>query len=102
MIKNLSPSDAKKIMDSGEDFNLIDVREMKEYKESHLKGSKLIPLDEIEKKIEKEIPNKDEKLLLYCRSGKRSQFACKVLDKLGYNNIYNIGGIMDWPYEVEK
>ncbi len=102
MIKRLSPKEAKKIMDSEESFKLIDVRNSDEYKKSHIKGSKLVPLDVVKNNIEDEAPDKDEKILVYCKSGMRSSAACRVLDELGYTNIYNLGGIMDWPYEVEK
>ena len=102
MVKRINAKEAKKIMDSGDKFQLIDVRNADEYREAHIKGSKLMPLDTLKKTIEKEVQDKNEKLLVYCASGMRSGKACKILNDLGYRNVYNIGGIVNWPYGVEK
>ena len=62
----------------------------------------LIPNTEIEARAEKELPDKSQCILVYCRSGRRSKMAAEVLVKLGYSNIREFGGIMDWPYEIVK
>ena len=61
-----------------------------------------IPDYEIEARAEEELPDKDQMLLVYCRSGRRSKTAAETLIGLGYTNIYKFGGIIDWPYEIEK
>ena len=56
---------------------------------------------EIEARAESELPEKDQMILVYCRSGRRSKLAAEILVELGYTNIYEFGGIIDWPYETE-
>lgn len=73
---------------------LLDVRSRQEYQEGHLKGAINIPEYEINKRIEKEIPKKNQLIVVYCQSGHRSKNACKKMKQIGYNNIYNLyGGI---------
>lgn len=74
------------------EYKIIDVRSKNEYRENHLNGSVNIPLSDIKQKIEKIVPNKDRKILLYCQSGLRSKKAIRILEKLGYNNLYNLNG----------
>ena len=94
--------DAKKIMDSGEEHIILDTREQNEFDEGHIPGAILIPYTEIENKAEEMLPDKDKLILVYCRSGRRSKIAAESLAKLGYTNVKEFGGIIDWPYEVEK
>ncbi len=102
MYEIITAKDAKKIMDSGEEYVLIDVREQDEFDAGHIPGAILIPYTEIENKAEEMLPDKDKQILVYCRSGRRSKIAAEALSKLGYTNIKEFGGIIDWPYEVEK
>ena len=102
MFEQITPVEAKKIMDSGEDFILLDVREQDEYDSGHIPGAVLIPYTEIEKRAEAELPEKDAQILVYCRSGRRSKIASQSLVNSGYTNVKEFGGIIDWPYEVEK
>ena len=102
MYEIITAEDAKKIMDSGEEYILLDVREQDEFDAGHIPGAILIPYTEIENKAEKMLPDKDKQILVYCRSGRRSKIAAESLVKLGYTNIKEFGGIIDWPYEVEK
>ena len=74
------------------EYKIIDVRSKNEYRENHLTGSVNIPLSDIKQKIEKIVPNKDRKILLYCQSGLRSKKAIRILEKLVYNNLYNLNG----------
>ena len=101
MYEQITPIDAKKIMDSGEEHTILDVREQDEYDESHIPGAILIPYTQIDNKAEEMLPDKDAQILVYCRSGRRSKIASESLAKLGYTNIKEFGGIIDWPYEVE-
>ncbi len=71
---------------------LIDVRSKQEFLENHINGAILIPNYEINKKIEKIVPNKEKNIILYCQNGGRSKSACEVLNNLGYTNVYNLKG----------
>lgn len=100
--QQITAAEAKKIMDSGEDAVVLDVREQDEYDSGHIPNAIVIPYIEIESKAEKMIPDKNVQILVYCRSGRRSKIASESLAKLGYTNVKEFGGIIDWPYEVEK
>ena len=102
MYINITPDEAKRIMDSGEEYVLLDVREQNEYDEGHIPGAILIPHDQIREQAESVLTDKDQLILVYCRSGRRSKLASEDLVELGYTNIMEFGGIIDWPYEVEK
>ncbi len=102
MYNEITPQEAKKIMENNTDYVLLDVREMEEFKEGHIKGATLIPYTEIQGKAEILIPDKNKLILVYCRSGRRSKIASETLAQLGYTNIYEFGGINDWPYEIEE
>lgn len=98
----ISPEEAQKRLKSGEDIILLDVRTQGEYEEKHIPGSTLIPLDALKKRAGAELPDKDKVVFVYCRSGNRSTAASNILAELGYKKVYNLGGITDWPYEVES
>ena len=102
MYEQITAEEAKKIMDSGEEHIILDTREQDEFDEGHIPGAILIPYTEIENRAEDELPDKDKLILVYCRSGRRSKIAAESLAKLGYTNVKEFGGIIDWPYEVEK
>lgn len=102
MYEQITPEEAKEIMDSGEEHIILDTREQDEFDEGHIPGAILIPYTEIENKAEEMLPDKDKLILVYCRSGRRSKIAAESLSKLGYTNVKEFGGIIDWPYEVEK
>ena len=102
MYEQITAENAKKIMDSGEEHIILDTREQNEFDEGHIPGAILIPYTEIENKAEEMLPDKDKLILVYCRSGRRSKIAAESLAKLGYTNVKEFGGIIDWPYEVEK
>ena len=101
MYQQISQEEAKRIMDSGEEHIVLDTREQYEYDESHIPGAILIPYTEIENKAEEMLPDKNAQILVYCRSGRRSKLASEKLVELGYTNIREFGGIIDWPYETE-
>ena len=98
---NITAQEAKQIMDSEEGYIILDTRTQEEYDEGHIPGAIVIPHDEITDRAEEELPDKDQLLLVYCRSGRRSKLAAEALVKLGYTNIKEFGGIIDWPYEIE-
>ena len=101
-VKKISSEEAKNIIDTSNDEIIIDVRGKDEYEKGHIKDSILIPLDTLENTIEDIVKNKDSQILVYCRSGRRSAEASKIIKSLGYNNIYDFGGIIDWKYEIQK
>ena len=99
---NITAQEAKQIMDTQEDYIILDTRAQNEYDEGHIPGAIVIPHDEILDKAESVLTDKDQLILVYCRSGRRSKLASEDLVKLGYTNIKEFGGIIDWPYETEK
>ena len=98
----ISGAEAKALMDSESGYIIIDAREQDEYDEGHIPRAVLIPYGEIADRAEKELPDKDQLILVYCRSGRRSKIAAEELVKLGYTNIKEFGGIIDWEYEIVK
>ena len=102
MYEQITPEEAKMIMDSGEEHIILDTREQDEFNEGHIAGAILIPYTEIENKAEEMLPDKDKLILVYCSSGRRSKIAAENLVKLGYTNVKEFGGIIDWTYEIEK
>ena len=102
MYEQITAEDAKKIMDSGEEHIVLDTREKDEFDEGHIPGAILIPYTEIENKAEEMIPDKDKLILVYCRSGRRSKIAAESLAKLGYTNVKEFGGIIDWAGALEN
>ena len=98
---NITAEEAKVLMDSTEDYIILDVRTQEEYDQGHIPGAILIPDTKIKTKAEEVLTDKDQLILVYCRSGRRSKLAAEALVELGYTNIKEFGGIIDWPYEVE-
>ena len=98
---NITAEEAKQIMDSEEGYIILDVRTQEEYDQGHIPGAIVISHEEIEARAEEVLTDKDQLILVYCRSGRRSKIAAEALVELGYTNIKEFGGISDWPYEVE-
>lgn len=89
-------------MDTESNYVILDVRTQEEFDEGHIPGAILIPDYEIEEKAETALPDKNQLILVYCRSGRRSKLAAEQLEILGYTKIREFGGIIDWPYTIEK
>ena len=100
--EQITPQEAKTIMDTESEYIIIDARTEEEFAEGHIENAILIPEYEIAERAEKELPDKDALILVYCRSGRRSKIASEELVKLGYTNVKEFGGIIDWPYETVK
>ena len=98
--QQITAQEAKGIMDSGKDCVIIDARTEEEFAMGHIKNAILIPEYEIAERAEKELPDTDKLILVYCRSGRRSKIAAEALCKMGYTNIKEFGGIIDWKYEI--
>lgn len=99
MYKQIDYIKAKEVLDN-ENVILLDVRTEEEFITGHIPNSLLIPLDELKERLE-ELKDKNAKILVYCKSGRRSALACEILMHEGYNNIYDLGGVVDWPYGLE-
>ena len=100
--EQITAEQAKTIMDTEKDYVIIDARTEEEFAEGHIENAILIPEYEIKDRAEKELPNKEQLILVYCRSGRRSKIASEELVKLGYTNVKEFGGIIDWPYDIVK
>ena len=100
ILEKINAKEAKEMMDSSEDYVILDVRTQEEYQEGHIEGAILLPDYDITAKAETVLENKDTTILVYCRSGRRSALAAQALSNLGYTKVYDFGGIIDWPYEV--
>ena len=100
--EQITPEQAKTIMDTESGYAIIDARTEEEFAEGHIEGAILIPEYEVADRAEKELPDKDALILVYCRSGRRSKIASEELVNLGYTNVKEFGGIIDWPYEIVK
>lgn len=100
--EQITQDKAKEHMDTQTDLVILDTRTQEEFSEGHIPGAIVIPYDEIDARAEKELPDKDKLILVYCRSGRRSKIAAEALAHLGYTNVKEFGGIIDWEYEIVK
>ncbi len=98
--KKISAADAKVRMDSGDAIVILDVRTQEEYDAGHIAGAILVPNETIADKQPALLPDLNAEILVYCRSGNRSAQAAKKLIAIGYTNVVDFGGIIDWPYDV--
>ena len=99
--RRISAEEAHDIMKSADFYILLDVRTPEEHNEIKIPGSILIPESEINERAPVELPDKNALILVHCRSGARSEKASRALVEMGYTNIYDFGGIIDWPFETE-
>ena len=98
--EQITPDQAKELMDNEVNYILLDVRTEEEYRAGHIEGAVLIPDYEIGEKAAAILADKEQLILVYCRSGRRSKNAAGELAALGYTNIKEFGGILDWEYET--
>lgn len=98
--KKITPQEAMQRMQG--DAIILDVRTQEEYDSGHIPNAILLPDTEIRSKAEALLPDKQKTILVYCRSGRRSAVAAKELVQMGYTQVYDFGGILDWPGEVVK
>ena len=90
------------MMNNETDYIIIDVRTESEYQQGHIKNAINIPNESIDESVSEILTDKDQLLLVYCRSGNRSKQAAEKLKKLGYTNLIEFGGIIDWKGEIVK
>ena len=100
--KKITAEEAKERMDKDDKVVILDVRTEEEYQEGHVPGAIVIPNETISSEPLEELPDMDQEILVYCRSGNRSAQAAKKLSEAGYTQVYDFGGIIDWPYDTEK
>lgn len=100
--RQINMEEAEKIMKEEKNYIILDARTPEEYEEGHIPHAINIPNETISTKEISELPDKNQLILVYCRSGNRSRQASGKLSKLGYSNIVEFGGIIDWKGEIEK
>lgn len=100
MVQNISKEMVYELLDN-EDYHIIDVRRLYEYEAGHLKNAILLPLDEIET-ISEIIPDKNAKIIVYCRTGNRSKQAALLLIEQGYTEVYDMGGMEGFDFDTLK
>lgn len=100
--KIITQEEAKKIIDGQDGYIILDVRTKEEYDAGHIPNAMLLPNEDIGSEEIDILPDKQQLILIYCRSGNRSKQAAQKLVDLGYENIMEFGGIIDWPYETIK
>ena len=101
-IRYVSMNEIISIMEENENYIILDVRTIEEYNEGHIPNAICIPNETIDEDVINKLPNKDQLILIYCRSGNRSKQAANKLKNLGYTNLIEFGGIIDWKGEIEK
>ena len=100
--KHIDKDEAMKIVATEKNIVILDVRTQEEYDRKHIKNAVLLPIEEIRKgNFSEKLPDKNQKILVYCRTGRRSEDSAKILSENGYRNICDIGGLKDWEGEVE-
>ena len=98
---HITQEEARRMM-TEEDVVIVDVRRQDEYDEGHIPGAVCIPNESIGDEMPEELPDTDQVILVYCRSGRRSREAAQKLADMGYTGVYEFGGILDWTGEVVK
>ena len=101
IIKHVSMNDIVQIMEENENYIILDVRTQAEYNQGHIPNAICIPNETIDENVVNKLPDKNQMILVYCRSGNRSKQAAEKLKKLGYTNLIEFGGIRDWKGEIE-
>ena len=100
--KCITQVEAKNIMDTTTGYIILDVRTIEEFNTGHIVDAINIPNEVIKEEAEAILINKEQVILVYCRSGRRSKEAANKLVELAYTNVLEFGGIIDWKYEIEK
>jgi len=98
--KKITPQEAQEMM--SENVMILDTRTQEEFDEGHIPNAVLLPDYEVKEKAESVLPDKNQTILVYCRSGRRSALAANDLIEMGYTKVFDFGGIIDWTGEVVK
>ena len=102
IIKHVSMNDIVQIMEENENYIILDVRTQAEYNQGHIPNAICIPNETIDENVVNKLLDKNQMILVYCRSGNRSKQAAEKLKKLGYTDLIEFGGIIDWKGEIER
>lgn len=97
---SITAYEAKEKIEKG--ATAVDVRAPWEFENGHIPGALLLPVDDVRQQAQTALPDKDAEILVYCQSGIRSREAAAELKAMGYRHIYDLGGIMNWPYKIER
>ncbi len=100
--KKISAKQGRDLLNNDSNTVLLDVRTEEEFREIRIPNAILIPLDTLQNNVADTLPDKNTTIVIYCRSGNRSKQAAEILIGMGYKKVYDMGGIIDWPYETEK
>ena len=100
--KKIGVEQVKEMLDNKEEVVLVDVRSAEEFAKGHIEGAVNVPLQKLSYEVEDVIEDKEAMIILYCESGRRAMQAALILEELAYNNVYDMGGILGWPYQVIK
>lgn len=102
-LQNLNAEEANALIEQDQKIAIVDVRTPGEFAQGHLKGANSLPVGEINQRATAMLPDKEQKILVYCGTGKRSRMAIAALEKMGYSSIYNLsGGLNHWSYGLVK
>ena len=99
--KHINHEEAKQIIKSESNIILLDVRTQEEYDKKHIPGALLLPIADIKEGKFGKLPDKNQKILIYCWTGRRAEDSAKILVENGYTNVYEFGGIINWTGEIE-
>ena len=100
--RQVSSEEAQRMMAEETGYLIVDVRTIEEYEERHILGAMNIPNESIGEEEIAQLPDKNQLIFVYCRSGRRSKEAAEKLVKLGYKNVVEFGGIIDWKGETVR
>ncbi len=98
----ITPQEAKQIIDTEKDYIIVDARTPEEFESGHIKNAIVLQEENVKELAPQMFPNKDKLILVYCRSGNRSKKVAQALADMGYTNVKEFGGIISWPYETVK
>ena len=98
--QHLTPEDAAEVMETEKNFIILDVRTQDEYDKKHIPNAVLLPIEELRKGNFELLPDKNQKILVYCWTGRRAEDSAKILAENGYKNVYDFGGLVDWKGKV--
>lgn len=99
--QHLTPSEAAEIIQNDKSALILDVRTLDEYEKKHIPNSVLLPIDEIKKGNLSTLKDKNQKILIYCWTGRRAEKAAEILVENGYQNVYEFGGLVEWTGALE-